>query len=134
MINISHNNWLAQLYRLNFRFLSVGNYAMPNTNLCHFMRCVLVWLPLKVISALAGGGFVIYVFIVGPLLEFGALLYLNIVAIIGLLGYAIARMSKDSGVTIPRLMHRITANESISLGVQYIKAVKSKICPFVHID
>ena len=125
-MQIGRRNILGKLYRFNFDFIP-GDYFESRTDLCHFLRVVFIWLPLKffIIGFLVFLGTMGLIFI--PLLEWGPLLYLNILAIIVAIGFLIIRL-------IGGYEARGPGASSIELLTYYYKAIKQRVCPIIEIE
>ncbi len=111
---IKHNSLWGYLYLLNFE-LSLEPYVPRYTNLCHFMRVIVLWLPLKFVS-------------VAALITF-AVVWVE-VALLSLL--VLAAFAAGTLLTVGILFGCMWLSNH-TLAAQYISAKKSKICPFVEI-
>jgi cellulose synthase/poly-beta-1,6-N-acetylglucosamine synthase-like glycosyltransferase len=139
-MKIRDNSFLGKAYQLNFRY----SERCPDykTNLCHFMRVMFFWLPLKIL------GFVIVCLHAIRLLF---VLFFELIPTIGMwLHYTVwsaitavfvaAYLYDNYHTPLTRLTRRIddrleqlSENETIGVISTWIKAKKSKICPLVEI-
>lgn len=78
-MTVNSKSFLGRLYRLNFDF--TPNYYEPYTNLCHFMRVILIWLPLK-IAVVAG-------LIAAAVVWWEVTAIFSVIAVVGLIATAI---------------------------------------------
>jgi len=124
---ISKKNVLARLYSFNYEWVS-DSYYTPDTNLCHFMRVVLLWLPAKCFVVIALVAVVIIGVIVLPIIEFGLWFYINLVLLIVAVIYFIVRTVQHS------LVHGIIPeSETLNIITSWLAAIEKKICPFIEI-
>lgn len=135
-MKLSRANALVRIFEFNYRFSD--NTAPANTDLCHFMRVILVWLPLK----FAFGLFTVAAAALLFLLAFDAfyrwwpLLYAVFwsgVASIFVVTYMwsehygkMERLSKVLNKPFPRI-------EGLEIFGAWLAAKKAKICPLVEI-
>jgi len=143
-MKISKSNLLARIYRFNFVVLSDG-YASCQTDLCHFVRVILLYLPLKILikilmiiggigSALFAVGFVFFVFSAIYLYS-----YLIHVLLWGSLSsFFIGWYIKDNfGGEISQAAYAASQTKPMTaakiLG-EWVSAKKKKICPVVMIE
>jgi hypothetical protein len=121
MIRIKRGTLWHFLWEFNRRW-SVCPPNSYDTNLCQFMRCVLVWLPLKFISV----ALLLSVAIVWWETSLQVSIGLSLMAaLIFALGSSMVYFERHPD-KFPR--------PSETLIWQYVKAKKQKICPLIYVE
>ena len=130
-MKIRKSTWHAKLFRFIQDRVFDGGYE-EGTNLCHYMRVILLWGSLTVIILLAA-------FVMAISSTFLALFYWAYTAY-GLMGVAVEWASLLAFALfcyygIPALLHKVVAEDSIiRCAFERTKAAKQKICPLVSFN
>lgn len=129
-IIVDENGILGRLYRLCLwdGWSFEAYYMRRQTNLCHFMRTVFLWLPLKFTVVLMTLGFLLTAAL-APLFVFGLFAYLMIVAAGVLTAWTIIKLIQENGVTMPDWAH----SEGVVLFLAWVRAKKESICPLIEL-
>ncbi len=104
---------------------------LTETNLCTFVRVILVYVPLVLFAQATTVGALIWATLVLPIRLFGlggylltlAAIALSIITLVGLCFL----ISKSTNA-----VKSLAASEPVSLAVQYISARKRKFCPLIR--
>jgi len=121
---ISSKNILARLYWFNF--VISPDFGPSRTDLCHFMRVILFWLPLKVL------GYLFLVFVLSmvaiylPIQEFGIYFYATLVLLAIAIVYLVIRLGQHK-------YHDLKPPETVMIVCEYARAIKKRVCPLVEI-
>lgn len=118
------------------------DYHSKHTNLCHFMRTILVWAPLVVVLNIAFYVLGFLSVIIIPLLWFPGLFFQFLLILGGvalsivLIAVTVCGISKLKDVTYEFMRNKFLNNEdptSVEVVWAYVKSFKNSICPFIDI-
>ena len=124
-MKIRRRNLLARIYIFNFLFWS-DEVAPMQTDLCHFMRVVLLWLPLKILTILFLAFVAAWVGFVLPITALGFPFFLTVVLLSISIGYLIVRLCTHE--------YHWQKSETVGIVFAYGHAIKDKVCPLVEIE
>ncbi len=124
---ISSRNILARLYRFNFTLSE--QHPPIDTNLCHFMRVILLWLPLKLIGFICLAALFSTVIIILPVTNLGFYFYSTLVLLAIAIAYLVVRLIQHEYDS----KYDFTKSESLMIVCEYVKAIKRRVCPLVEI-
>lgn len=138
VIRISEKSWLRRLYDFNFHLNTYDSSPPTETNLCQFVRVLVVWLPLKLLFYAAIltpiSVLIFYLFFV-VIPDSSMWLHWFVWSMIALLFvtiYAVDNYFEKIEKWTCKFEGKFRLPDPARLAVAYVKAKKKKICPMIE--
>lgn len=150
LINLNKTGLMIQTFELCLRlwdsFADTGSdyWMTGRTNVCHFVRTIVVAGPLALLASLGLWSFIVYVAAVYPVLRFGFVTYGTVIggvgsAVLFIMGIVwLIRLvdrflpAKTPKPPKPRKERRNFISEAANIFWAWIVAAKQRVCPLVE--